>query len=122
MRCKIEARTFLLLKLKNLLAMSQSQWKAYFSMFVLGQTDPFGNPAPLMGNDWSHQSCPWYAVVLTFQHKREHFYTDKEYCHCCGDPSLDYYCNGCESDKCTSCGELGCGSYMCTSCRQMGRY
>jgi hypothetical protein len=125
--------------------MSQSQWKAYFSMFVLGQTPPVENPAEHnLSCEWDHQSCSWYADVYNFNLKTNYFwreqftnilkkniknfpsmgeylkhvYTDDEYCRCCGYPSISYYCNFCDMDRCAGCGEIGCGSYMCHECRR----
>jgi len=77
--------------------MSQSQWKEYFSKFVLGQTN-----------------YSWYAIVESFNYKTQ----PKTQCHCCGENSMSYYCSYCEGDICASCGEIGCGSYMCRPCRQ----
>jgi len=56
--------------------MSQSQWKAYFSMFVLGQTDPIGNSI-CSSSEWEHQSCPWYATVINFENR-----SDKKRTYC----------------------------------------
>ena len=101
--------------------MSHSQWKAYFSMYVLGQTHPVENP-PAPG--WSNQSYPWAAAVMNFEYKHKKNLTTEipiDYCHCCGYPSDAYYCNHCEADRCAGCGEIGIGSYMCRPCRQMER-
>ena len=106
--------------------MSQLQWKAYFSMFVLGQTHPLENPQPTSPEaipaDWSNQSYPWIAAVQTFEYKHGKHAENEvliEYCHCCGYSSDAYYCSHCEADRCAGCGEIGCGSYMCRTCRQM---
>lgn len=98
--------------------MSQSQWKAYFSMFVLGQSDPIRNSI-CSNSDWVHQSCPWYATVINFENR---FHKKREYCHSCGSESVSYYCDRCEADQCAGCGERGCGSYMCRPCRQLEQY
>ena len=103
------------------------QWKAYFSMNVLGQTDPIYNPTTHLDEWWLHQSCPWSAIVSNFEHKNE------EFCRDCGNLSQDGYCDRCdyecydcgekgcegycEGDKCGGCGEVGCGAYMCKPCR-----
>ena len=131
--------------------MSQTQWKAYFSMFVLGQTNPIGNPRPYnnqQGWRWGdHQSDILYDDVMDFKYKTlffwrnqfsilltenikhfpmisttlKHIFSADEYCRCCGYPSYSYHCDYCEEDRCGSCGEIGCGSYMCHSCRRMDR-
>jgi len=114
--------------------MSLSQWKAYFSMFVLGQTDPIGNPHM----DHSHQSYPWLATLYNFEYTTKYYwkeqynktieeikrtvYTEDEYCRCCREPSREYYCGYCDNDRCPGCGEMGCGSYMCRGCRRAEQY
>ena len=75
--------------------MSLSQWKTYFSMHVLAHVPNF----------------PYHTL--------KHIFTLDEYCRCCGSPSVAYYCDYCEADRCVGCGEIGCGSYMCKSCRYM---
>ena len=106
--------------------MSQSQWKAYFSMFVLGQTNMIENPSMSLTDDWQHQSAPWAAIVMNFKSNHsisdDNIYNANDYCHCCGYPSDAYYCGHCEADRCAGCGEIGCGSYMCRPCRQMEQY
>ena len=61
----------------TLLTMSQTQWKAYFSMFVLGQTNPIGNPRPY-NDQWTilvsaHRRDFWRCenVVYRLFHKGE---------------------------------------------------
>jgi hypothetical protein len=114
--------------------MSLSQWKAYFSMFVLGQTDPIGNPTHYMSSWYRHQSCPWLGIVENFEHQTRYYwkeqydktieeiqrtiYREDEYCRCCGEQSRDYYCRYCEAERCGGCGERGCGAYMCRACRR----
>ena len=110
--------------------MSRAQWKAYFSMHILGQTHPIDNPQPASSearpDDWSNQSYPWMAIVMNFEyyHSRNdntNKYDPDDYCRCCGYPSDTYYCGYCEADRCAGCGEIGIGSYMCRPCRQMER-
>ena len=105
--------------------MSRAQWKAYFSMHVLGQTHPVDNPQPASSearpDDWSNQIYPWMAIVMNFEsyHSRNDTtkYDPDDYCRCCGYPSDTYYCGYCEADRCAGCGEIGVGSYMCHTCR-----
>ena len=114
--------------------MSLPQWKAYFSMHVLGQTNPILNPSRFLDPWWAHQSCPWVAVVKNFEYKARYFwkechgaviselkdvlYTEDEYCRDCGENCRDWVCEYCESDYCRGCGERGCGSYLCSGCRR----
>ena len=116
----------------------QEYWKNIFSYDVLGYSDPSLNPTRGQNNWWKHQSAPWVATVMNFERKARYFwkqqsdktvqdlkkllYTEDEYCRCCGEDSRDWYCEYCEADRCTSCGEIGCGSYMCRPCRQMDRW
>ena len=61
--------------------MSQTQWKAYFSMFVLGQTNPIGNPRPYnnqQGWRWGdHQSDILYDDVMDFKYKTLFFWRNQ---------------------------------------------
>jgi len=120
--------------------MSLSQWKAYFSMVVLEQTNPITNPSSIHSpNSWyRHQSVPWYYIAIdwvcktsyyweiqynkTLEELKNSIYTEDEYCRCCGEQSRDYYCRYCENDQCPGCGEMGCGSYMCHTCRHLDQY
>ena len=120
--------------------MSLTQWKAYFSMHVLGQTDSILNPSRVLDSGWAHQSCPWFAVVENFKYKaasryfwkqchrqviaelKEVLYTEDEYCRDCGENSRAWVCEYCESDYCRGCGERGCGSYHCSVCRRDSRW
>ena len=112
-------------------------WKNVFSHDVLGYSDPSLNVTRGQNNWWKYQSAPWVAIVTNFEHKarwywkkqydgtiqdlKEITYTEDEYCRCCGEQSKSWYCEYCEADRCTSCGEIGCGSYMCLPCRQLNR-
>ena len=83
--------------------MTQSQWKAYFSMFVLGQTDPIWNSTISMDEWYCHQSCPWLAIVANFQMPNN--------CWNCTRPCKGGYCQECTTNPCWECGEVSCGGY-----------
>jgi len=90
--------------------MSQSQWKAYFSMHVLGQTDMVYNPVTKLNRYSLHQSCPWSATVINFEeyHRRLKFPYD---CYNCQRPCKEDYCKTCIDNPCGECGDISCGGY-----------
>ena len=86
------------------------QWKAYFSMHVLGQTDPIHNPTIYLDEWWLHQSCPWSATVTSVEefHRKLKYPDNCYHCHreCKGD-----YCEMCIDNPCWECGQVECGGY-----------
>ena len=90
--------------------MSQSQWKAYFSMYVLGQTDPIYNPSIHLDGWWLHQSCPWSAIITNFEeyHCQLKFPND---CYNCQRQCKGDYCKSCIDNPCGECGDISCGGY-----------
>ena len=94
--------------------MSRSQWKAYFSMHVLGQTDMVYNPVTALDRRSLHQSCPWLAIVTNFEeyHNQLKF---PDNCYHCSRPCRGGYCRLCIDNPCRECGEVSCGGYCATS-------
>ena len=83
----------------------RDQWKAYFSLYVLGQTDPIYNNWICLDEWHHHQSCPWLATVQTFEHKNMNF------CYHCKDQCKGDYCDHCIENPCRECGQVECGGY-----------
>ena len=117
---------------QKLIDISQSKWKAYFSMYVLGQTDPIYNTTINLDEWWLHQSCSWSAIVTNFEYRNNSFYcyhcgypTKEEFCESCNDSPCwecgDQYCKGyCEGDSCAYCGATNSGGTWCSrTCRRL---
>ena len=112
--------------------MSLPQWKAYFSMFVLEQTNPLYNPTCNNIDPWyRHQSCPWLTIVKNFELKSTYFWRGRftvvlreleypNHCYSCGYPSKEYYCDYCEENQCSVCYKPGSDCYCKDECRYCG--